>query len=147
MSGIQTSTIIVEASQLLLFNTFHCVLTNLFLGSFSVSSISYMRDPYSLLMVRPFLQKAISKINSLITHWDRVTHICISKQTFIGPGNGLSPGRRQAFIWTSAAMLWIRTPWANFNEMLNEIYTLSFKKNSWKCHLRNGGHFVSASVW
>ena len=32
----------------------------------------------------------------LLTHWGRVTHICVSKQTIIGSDNGLSPGRRQA---------------------------------------------------
>ena len=33
-----------------------------------------------------------------LTHWGRVTHICVSKLTIIGPDNGLSPGRRQAII-------------------------------------------------
>ena len=41
----------------------------------------------------------------LLTYWDRVMHICISKLTIIGSNNGLSPGRRQAFIWTSAGVL------------------------------------------
>ena len=33
-----------------------------------------------------------------ITHWGRVTHICVSKLTIIGSDNGLSPERRQANI-------------------------------------------------
>ena len=33
-----------------------------------------------------------------LTHWDRVTHICVSKLTIIASDNGLSPGRRQAII-------------------------------------------------
>ena len=33
-----------------------------------------------------------------LTHWGRVTHICVGKQTIIGSDNGLSPGRRQAII-------------------------------------------------
>ena len=33
-----------------------------------------------------------------ITHWGRVTHICVSNLTIIGSDNGLSPGRRQAII-------------------------------------------------
>ena len=37
-----------------------------------------------------------------LTHWGWVTHICVSKLTFIGSDNGLSPGRRQAIIWTNA---------------------------------------------
>ena len=38
----------------------------------------------------------------LLTHRDRVTHICASKLNIIGSDNGLSPGRRQAIIWTNA---------------------------------------------
>ena len=33
-----------------------------------------------------------------LTHWTRVTHICVSKITIISSDNGLSPGRRQAII-------------------------------------------------
>ena len=29
-----------------------------------------------------------------LTHWGRVTHICVNKLTIIGSDNGLSPGRR-----------------------------------------------------
>ena len=42
-----------------------------------------------------------------LTHWGRVTHICVSKQTSIGSDNGLSPGRRQAIIWANAGILLI----------------------------------------
>ena len=59
----------------------------------------------------------------LLTHWGRVTHICVSKLTIIGSDNGLSPGRRQAIIWTNAGILLIRTSRTNF-----EIHTFSFKK-------------------
>ena len=37
---------------------------------------------------------------NLLTHWGRVTHICVGKLTIIASDNGLSPGRRQAIIWT-----------------------------------------------
>ena len=40
-----------------------------------------------------------------LTHCGRVTHICINKLTIIGSDNGLSPGRRQAIIWTNAEIL------------------------------------------
>ena len=62
------------------------------------------------------------------THWRRVTHICVSKLTIIGSDNGLSPGRRQAIIWTNAGILLIRTPGTNFSEILSEIHIFSFKK-------------------
>ena len=32
-----------------------------------------------------------------LTHWGRVTHICVGKLTIIGSDYGLSPGWRQAF--------------------------------------------------
>ena len=63
-----------------------------------------------------------------LTHWGRVTHICVSKQTIIGSDNGLSPGRRQAIIWTSAGILLIGPLETNFSEILIGIQTFSFKK-------------------
>ena len=43
-----------------------------------------------------------------LTHWGRVTHICVGKSTIIGSHNGLSPHRRQAIIWTNAGIFLIR---------------------------------------
>ena len=62
------------------------------------------------------------------TLWGRVTHICVSKQTIIGSDNGLSPGRRQAIIWTNAGILLIGTKGTNFSEVLIEIRIFLFKK-------------------
>ena len=42
-----------------------------------------------------------------LTHWGRVTHICVSNLTIIGADNGLSPCQRQAIIWTNAGILLI----------------------------------------
>ena len=42
-----------------------------------------------------------------LTHWGQVTHICVRKLNIIGSDNGLSPGRRQAIIWTNAGILLI----------------------------------------
>ena len=39
-----------------------------------------------------------------LTHWGRVTHICIGKLISIGSDNGLLPGRRQAIIWTNVGI-------------------------------------------
>ena len=63
-----------------------------------------------------------------LTHWGRVTHICVSKHTIIGSDNGLSPDRRQAIIWTNAGLVLIGPLGTNFSEILNEILTFSFKK-------------------
>ena len=65
---------------------------------------------------------------SALDHWGRVTHICVGNLTIIGQDNGLSPGRRQAIIWTSAGILLIG-PWGtNFSEILISIQAFSFKK-------------------
>ena len=69
------------------------------------------------------------------THWGSETHICVSKLATIGSDNGLSPGRRQAIIWTNAAILLIRPLVTNFSEILIETYTFSFKKVHLKCRL------------
>ena len=63
-----------------------------------------------------------------LTHWGRVTHICVVKMTIIGSDNGLSPGRRQAIIWTNAAILLIGPLGTNFIEILIGIQTFSLKK-------------------
>ena len=44
---------------------------------------------------------------SCLTHWGRVTHICVNKIIIIGSDNGLAPGLRQAIIWTNDGMLLI----------------------------------------
>ena len=64
----------------------------------------------------------------LLIHWGRVTHTCISKLTNIDSYDGLSPGRRQAMIWTKAEILLIGPLGTDFIEILNEIHTFSFKK-------------------
>ena len=58
--------------------------------------------------------------------WVWVTHICVSKLTIIGSDNGLSPGRRQAIIWTNAGILLIWTLGTNFIEIWIGILSFSF---------------------
>ena len=73
-----------------------------------------------------------------LTHWGRETHICVGKLTISATDNGLSSGRRQAIIWTNAGILLIETLGTNFNEILIEIHTFSFKK----MHLK-----ISSAKW
>ena len=63
-----------------------------------------------------------------LTHWGRVTHICVGNLTIIGSDNGLSPVRRQAIIWTNAGILLIRTLGTNFSEILGKINPFSVEK-------------------
>ena len=65
---------------------------------------------------------------SSLTHWGRVMHISVSELTVIGSDNGLSPGRRQAIIWTNAGILLIGPLWTNVSEIYIEIPIFSFKK-------------------
>ena len=69
---------------------------------------------------------------SSLTHWGRVTHICVSKLTIIVSDNGLSSGRRQAIIWTNAGILLICPLGANFSEISIDIHTFSLKKIHFK---------------
>ena len=63
-----------------------------------------------------------------LTHWSRVTHICVSKFIIIGSDNGLSPGRRQAIIWTNAGILLIGPLGTKFSEIIIAIHWFSFKE-------------------
>ena len=73
----------------------------------------------------PFIKWSL---HNALTHWGRATHICVNNLTIIASDNGLSPGRRQAIIWTSAGILLIGPLGTNFSEILVEIKTFSFKK-------------------
>ena len=79
--------------------------------------------------------------DNLLTHWGRVTHICVSKPTIIGSDNGLSPGRRQAIIWTNDGILLIRTLGTNFSEILGKLHSISFKKMHLKMSSAKGRLF------
>ena len=57
-----------------------------------------------------------------------MTHICVSDLTTIGSDNGLSPGWRQAIIWTGAGILLIGPLRTNFSEISIAIHAFSFKK-------------------
>ena len=76
---------------------------------------------------RKFHQYDVS-VSVRLTHWGRVTHICVENLTTIGSDNGLSPGRRQAIIWTNAGILLIGPSGINFNEIFIEILAFSFRK-------------------
>ena len=79
----------------------------------------------------PWVKSSCIKLpdyNCKLSHWGRVTHICVIKLTIIGSDNGLSPGRRQAVIWTNDGILLIGPLGTNFSEILLEIYKFSIKK-------------------
>ena len=67
-----------------------------------------------------------------------MTHIGVGKLTIIGSDNGLSPGRRQAIIWTNARILLIGPLGTNFNGIFIGMQTFSFRK----MHLK-----ISSAKW
>ena len=96
-----------------------------------MTHIWYLRLEYIPQTQFPCLTIIISAdytVNFSLTHWGRVTHICVGKLVIIVSDNGLSPVRRQAIIWTNAGILLIGPLGTNFSEILIEIHTFSFKK-------------------
>ena len=93
-----------------------------------------------LILTLTYIFKVIQPwiVMKLLTHWGRVMHICVGNLTIIGLDNGLSPGRRQAIIWTSDGILWIRPLGTNFSKILIEFLTFWLKK----MHLN-----VSSAKW
>ena len=79
-------------------------------------------------------------LQQVLTHWGRVTHICVNKLNITGSDicvnklnitgadNSFSPGRRQAIIWTNDDILLTGPLGTNFSEILSEIHALSFTK-------------------
>ena len=59
----------------------------------------------------------------LLTYWGLV---------IFGSDNDLSPGRRQAIIWTDDGIFLIGPVGTNFSEILSEIHIFSFKKKLFK---------------
>ena len=84
----------------------------------------------------------------------------VGKLTIMDSDNGLSPGRRQAIIWTNAGILLTRTSGISFSEILSEIHTVSFKKMHLKMPsakwrqfclglsvLRDNSDFAKSTCW
>ena len=47
-------------------------------------------------------------MGTILTHWGRVTHICLSTTYQLVSDNGLSPVRRQAITWNNVAIMTLR---------------------------------------
>ena len=85
---------------------------------------------YSTQLMGMYLSHCANQLSRVVclTHWGRGTLICISKLTIIGSDNGLSPGRRQAIIWTNAGILLNGPLGTNLSETAIEIHTFLLKK-------------------
>ena len=67
-----------------------------------------------------------------LTHWGRVTHICVNKLTTTGSDNGLSPRRRQAIIWTNAGILLIRPLGKKLQWHFNRNWNIFIQENAFE---------------
>ena len=86
---------------------------------------------YTYMYIYIYISKIVyiqCRFTQTLTHWGRVTHICVGNLTIIDSDNGLSPGRRQAIVWTNVGILLIEPLRTNFSQILTEIQAFSFKK-------------------
>ena len=67
-----------------------------------------------------------------LTHWGRVTHICIGNLTIIVSDNGLAPDRRQAIIWTNAGILLIGPLGGNVTEISDRNSDIFIQANAFE---------------
>ena len=86
-------------------------------------------------------------MNIYLTHWCRVTHIFVSKLTIIGSDNDLSPGRRQAIIWTNDGILLIRTLLTNFSEKPKRNSFIFIQENAFENVVCETGSISSRPQW
>ena len=87
--------------------------------------VSWLFQLIVIKLIMKYTCKDNGKLDNLLTHW----HLQASVQhTNIGSDNGLSPVRRQAIIWTNAAILSIRPQETYFIEILFKIQKFSFKR-------------------
>ena len=91
-------------------------------------------------------------VHIVLIHWGSVIHICIGNLTIIVSDNGLSPGQRQAIIWTNAGILLTGTLGTKVNDILIEIHGFLFTKihlkmSSGKCRPSCVGLNVLNGIW
>ena len=82
-----------------------------------------------------------------LTRWGRLTHICVDKLTIIGSDNGLSPGRRQAIIWTNVRILLIRPLGTKFQWNVNRNSYNFIQENPFKNVVCEMASILSRPQW
>ena len=106
----------------------------------TISSLSFARTG-TLLYLHHFHQLALwchdMEVNLHNSLRPSDAYIYVSKLTIIGSDNGLSPGQRQAIIWTNAGILLTGSLVTHFNETLTQFIYFHSRKSFWKCRLEN----------
>ena len=93
-----------------------------------VSRIYIIKRHWCVVFGHYVIRMGITNYAANMTHWDRVTYICVSKLISIDTDNGLSLGWHQAIIWANVGILLTGPLGTNFNEILIEIRTFSLKE-------------------
>ena len=73
-----------------------------------------------------------SPAGTVLTYFRSCTGLAFEEVTHWGWDNGLSPGRRQAIIWTNVGISLIGPLGTNFSEILHEIEEENAFENVWK---------------
>ena len=84
---------------------------------------------------------------SSLTHWGRVAHICFGNLTITGSDNGLSPGRRQAIIWTNAGILSIEPLGTDFTEIFFQISYIFIQEDVFEQYVCKMAAILSRPQW
>ena len=82
-----------------------------------------------------------------LTYLEGVTNICVGTLTITGSDNVLSPGRRQAIIWTKAGLLWIALMGIYFSKIWIGLQSFSFKKMQSKMSSAKMAAILSRGIW
>ena len=132
-----------------MFYNSHCrvKIGDIFLGLISQHRIYRFIDIRVVVLHCTRGYRAMTAIVSGLTHWGWVTHICVGNLTIIGSDYGLSPGRRQAIIWTNAGILLIRTLGTNFGEILGEILSIFILENAFENVVCEMASILSRPQW
>ena len=88
--------------------------------SLNFHSVLRMHSAIYMAVLELVFRKMLENVmrQTLLTHWGRVTHICVSNQSIISSDNDLSPSRHQAIIWTNSGILLVRPLGTNASEIL-----------------------------
>ena len=95
-------------------------------------STNYMWNDFDERQTWYLIFRQSGNIIAKLTHWGRVTHICVGNLTIIGSDNGLSPGGQQAIIWDNAGILLTGPLEINFNEILIENQSIFIQENQFE---------------
>ena len=102
----------------------------------------FLKNLYFYDLISPWNHSLVTWSTQMaLTHWGRVRHICVSKLTIIGSDNGLSPGRCQAIICTSAGILSVGPLGTNFSEILHRNLYIFIQENTFEnvvCQVQSG---------